>query len=289
MRTVGELILKSTQYLEQKGVDTPRLDAEILLSSILKSDRLSLYMDWNKPLIELEIAAYREMIRQRGQERMPVSRILGRKEFYGRNFIVSKDTFVPRPETEGLVELAIELLQVEETQQVDRPVIFEVGTGTGCIIVTLALERGVGEFHASDVSPGALKTAQENAQLLGVGRRIDFRQGPNLVGFGGPVNMLVSNPPYIDTTEISTLDPEVKDHDPALALDGGELGLTMFRGLIREAIPVMAPGGIMVFEMGENHTQEILDFLADFPQIHDAEMKRDMAGRPRYFIARLKI
>ncbi len=289
MRTIGELILKSTQYLEQKGVDTPRLDAEILLAYIVKSDRLHLYMDWNKPLIELEVVAYREMIRQRGQERMPVARILGQKEFYGRNFIVGKETFVPRPETEGLVELAIDLLQTEDCLQVDRPVIFEVGTGTGCIIVTLAVERGVGEYHASDVSEGALKIAQENAKLLGNGRKIDFRHGPNLVGFGGPINLLVSNPPYIDTKEIPTLDPEVKDHDPAAALDGGELGLTMFRGLIAEALPVMAPGGIMVFEMGENHTQEILDFLGEFPQIQKAEMQRDLSGRPRYFIVRLKI
>lgn len=289
MRTVGELILKSTQYLEQKGVDTPRLDAEILLAYILQSDRLHLYMDWNKPLIELEISAYREMIRQRGHERMPVARILGQKEFYGRNFIVSKDTFVPRPETEGLVELAIDLLQTDDALRVDRPVIFEVGTGTGCIIISLLLERGVGEFHASDVSEGALKTAKENARLLTGGRKIDFRQGENLVGFGGPVNLLVSNPPYIDTTEISTLDPEVKDHDPALALDGGELGLTMFRGLIQEAIPVMAPGGVMVFEMGDNHTEEILDFLGEFPQFRHTEMQRDLSGRPRYFIAKMSV
>ncbi|MDX1973325.1 MAG: peptide chain release factor N(5)-glutamine methyltransferase [Candidatus Sumerlaeia bacterium] len=289
MHTVGQLILKSTAYLEQKGVETPRLDAEILLASLLRTDRLHLYMDWNKPLIDLEVTAYRERIRLRGQERMPVARILGEKEFYGRMLKLGPETFVPRPETEELVEWALELLQSEDALAGTRPVVFDVGTGTGCIILSLALEHAVGDFHASDLSEGALTVARANAAQLGIPHRVQFRLGRNLAGFGGPVNLLVSNPPYIDPLEIPGLQPEVNRHDPALALDGGFEGLAMFRLLVAEAIPVMAPGGVMVFELGETHTSEILEFLRSQPRIDRAEMRRDLAGKPRFYAAWMKM
>ncbi len=288
MHTVGQLITKSTEYLDGKGVDSPRLDAELLLARVLGCDRLRLYMDWYKPLMELEVAAYRDLIRQRGQNRVPVARLLEHKEFYGRDFIVTQDTFVPRPETEGLVERALALLDSEPALQVERPQVFEVGTGTGCISVTMAAENAGPHYIASDISEGALATAKRNAAAHHVESRIEFRHGAGFCGFQGALHLLVSNPPYVKTGEIAELDPEVRVHDPHAALDGGEDGLEMVRGLIADARRLLVPGGCVILELGEDHEPGILDIFRH-AGLADGKMHRDYEGKPRYAFARKKV
>jgi len=286
MLTVGQAILKTQDYFSRKGVDSPRLDAELLLGHVLGCDRLRLYLDWEKPLMELEIAAYRDLMKQRGVERAPVARILGRKEFYGRVFEVSPATFVPRPETEGLVERTIDLLAADPLFSAERPTVFEIGTGTGCIIVSLAAENGAPHYIASDASGEALATARRNAAKHNCTSRIEFREGRNLAGYGGAIHVLVSNPPYIPSAQIETLDPEVSRHDPRLALDGGPDGLDATRALLREALPLLVDGAIVLLELGEDHEDGILEIFRSMGAFRDARMERDHAGRPRYAIAR---
>ncbi|MBI5155017.1 peptide chain release factor N(5)-glutamine methyltransferase [Candidatus Poribacteria bacterium] len=288
MLTISEVILKSAGYLGRKGVDSPRLDAELLLCRVLGCERLRLYMDWHKPLVELEVEAYRELIRRRGQERVPVARLLERKEFYGREFTVRPGSFVPRPETEGLVERALDLLSKEPALQTERPAVFDVGTGTGAIIVTLALESGLPHYFASDVSTAALETARENARRHHALERIEFREGPLLAGYRGALHLIVSNPPYIRSGEIPTLPPEVRKHDPMPALDGGEDGLDVVRGILAAARESIVHGGCVLLELGEDQEDGVLALFRETGIFEDARMDRDYAGKPRYAFARRK-
>ncbi|MCB2154553.1 peptide chain release factor N(5)-glutamine methyltransferase [bacterium] len=287
--TVGQIILKSAQWLDRKGIDSPRLDAELLLAYVLDCSRLDLYLQWEKPLIELEMGNYRELIRSRGQDRTPVARLLGKKEFYGRDFEVSPATFVPRPETEGVVDRALELLSSDPALRVDKPVVLEVGTGTGAIIVSLAAEDAQPRYIATDISADALATARKNAAAIHVESRIDFRHGSGLCGYDGALHLLVSNPPYIPEDQIPTLPPEVKDHDPMAALLGpGSDGLDCVREMLDQAKGCLAPGAWVVLEIGEDQEEPVLAVFEKAGIFTDARVERDLAGQPRYAMARRK-
>lgn len=283
--TISEAISKTASWLQTKGVDSPRLDAELLLARILNCDRLRLYLDWQKPLTELEVTAYRELVRRRGQEREPVARILGSKAFYGRDILVTPDTFVPRPETEGLVERALMLLETEEALKGHHCTIFEIGTGTGCIITTIAAENGAHRFLASDVSPKALATARSNAHRLGVESRVEFREGPYLAGFDGSIHLLVSNPPYIETGVISALPPEVSKWDPMLALDGGLDGLDPVRVIAREGRDRLIQGGWILLELGEAQAKGAKEIFDEAGGYERFKVEKDLAGLDRYIFA----
>ncbi|MEQ8820411.1 MAG: peptide chain release factor N(5)-glutamine methyltransferase [Sumerlaeia bacterium] len=290
--TIGDVIAKSAQYLTRHGADSPRLDAELLLGKVLGCDRLRLYMDWKKPLIELELAAYRELIRQRAQDRIPVARLLGKKEFYSRDFLL-ENAFVPRPETEGLVERALDLLSSEKALQPETgnaPYVFEIGTGSGCIVVTMAAENGAPHYIASDVDPKALATARRNAAKHDVESRIEFREGPLLAGFEGSLHLIVSNPPYIPASQIPGLPPEVRVHDPMAALDGGgDDGLDIARQIVHLAKKHLVPGGCLVMELGEDQEPGIVEVFRLAGCFESAHMDRDLAGKPRYAFARKKV
>lgn len=282
--TIGEAVLKSTEYLKQKGVDSPRLDAELLLGKIMNADRLHLYMDWQKPLTQLEISAYREFIRRRGQDREPVARIVGKKSFHKRDFEVSAHTFVPRPETEGVVEHALALLDSEPALAGERQTIFEVGTGTGCITVSLAAERGQHHYIATDVSAGALATAKQNARTHHVDGRIDFRHGSVFDGYDGALSLVVSNPPYIQRDEIESLPPEVRVFDPRAALEGGEDGLDVVREIATGATKLLIPGGWVVLEIGEGQARPTVHVFTETGAFGNARIERDLAGIERYVL-----
>lgn len=289
MYNIGDLVIRSAKWLGEKGVDSPRLDAELLLAYVLGCDRLRLYMDWHKPLTELEVSAYRELIRSRGSERVPVARLVGKKEFYSRDFAVTPAVFVPRPETEGLVDRAVEMLGNETALQVDRPVVVDSGTGSGCIVVTLAAEAPGPRYIASDISEEALETARKNARTHGVAGQIEFRAGPHLGGYSGPLHLLVSNPAYVRTGEIDGLEPEVSRHDPRAALDGGVDGLDPLRALVEIAGPLLVPGGGFLAELGEDQEEAALGLLEGCGLFEGVRMERDLAGRPRYLMARRKM
>ncbi|MBI1292640.1 peptide chain release factor N(5)-glutamine methyltransferase [bacterium] len=284
--SVGELVLKSAEYLQKKGVDSPRLDAELLLAKIMGCDRLRLYLDWKKPLTELEVAAYRDFIRRRGQDREPVARIVGSKSFYGRDFEVTRDSFVPRPETETLVEKVLDILKTEPALHKGRQVIFEIGTGTGCIIVSLAAESDSHRYLATDILPGALAVAKRNARKHGVEQRIEFRQGRLLADYEGTIGVLVSNPPYIESPVIPTLDPEVKNFDPMEALDGGLDGLDVLRSIVELSVRHLQTGGWVALELGEDQPKAAAALFKATGCFSEIRQERDLAGLLRFLFAR---
>ncbi len=283
--TIGESILRSAEFLLAKGVETPRLDAELLLADILRTERLKLYLEWEKPLMELEIAAYREFIRRRGIEREPVARIVARRAFYGRTIEVAPNVFCPRPETEGLVEHVLEFLRLSSPAGEGRPTIFEIGTGSGCIILSIALEAPTTQCIASEKSPHAFALAKKNAEQLGATHRVTFREGEYFAGWEGPLHVVVSNPPYVRRGEINSLSPEVKNYDPTLALDGGPDGLDMVRIIVEESARLLLPGGGLFLEIGQEQGRDSQAILAASGHYRDIQVLHDFGGLDRYVLA----
>ena len=266
-------------YLARGGVDAPRLTAEVLLAHALGCDRLRLYLDFDKPLVEPELARFRALVKRRADGE-PTAYLVGAKEFYGRPFRCDERALVPRPETELLVEAALEHLPPE------AGVALDLCTGTGCVGVTLALERPGARVVATDVSADALDLAAENASRLGAA--LELHRGDLFapVPQGLRFDVLASNPPYVPTGEIARLAREVR-REPALALDGGEDGLAVIRRIVAEAPARLRPGGALVLEMHESHERAIpeLCLKAGFAA---AETRRDLAGLPRLAVARVR-
>lgn len=250
-RTIRELAEASRPWLEKRGVDNPRLDAELLIAHALGMKRLDLYMDWDRPLSDVEIAKCRELVRRRGA-REPVSLILGQREFWGLPFTVTKDTLAPRPETELLVELT--LARVPKDAQ---GTFADACTGTGCVAIALLKERPGLRAIATDISHAALAVARENAARNGVADRFEALAGDLLstVALAAkvtvPLAFVVANPPYIMESERAALAPEVREHEPALALFGeDDDALGHHRRLLTQAAPLVEAGAFASFEIG---------------------------------------
>ena len=248
--TIGTLLQWTKQYFRDKGVENPRLDADVLLSSLLGKERIYLYVHFDQPMEQEELAAFREMVRRRAA-RVPVAYITGNREFMGMDFQVSPAVLIPRPDTEILVEAAIERLK-----DVQDGCILDVGTGSGAVLVgtltRLAGCSGVGV----DISKQALAVAEANAaRLLGSGRASFLNADlfpPEPVLF----DAILSNPPYITSGEMAALAPEVLQ-EPALALHGGEDGLDFYRRLMEGGWRYLKPAGFMAVEVGANQARTV--------------------------------
>ena len=264
-------------YFASRGVDAPRLTAELLLARVLSCDRVRLYLDFDKPLGEAELAAYREMVRRRAAGE-PTAYVTGRKDFLGRSFHVDARALVPRPETELVVEAALAALP-------DGGAALDLCTGTGCIAVTIALDRPGVRVTAVETSPEALALARENAAALGA--ELELLQGDLYapVPPGRRFHVVVANPPYVPTGELPGLSREVQ-REPRIALDGGPDGLAVLRRVVEGAPAALHPGGALVVEMHESHVESLprLCLAAGFAR---AEAHPDLAGLPRYVLARL--
>ncbi len=250
--TIGKILNWTKQYFEEKGVESPRLDAEVLLSHILKCDRIHLYVNFDRPLVEEELASYRQMVKARVQ-RMPVAYILGEKEFMGHTFRVTPDVLIPRPDTEILVEEAIRLLSEK-----DSPRIVDIGTGSGAILLSVLLGTEGSTGIAVDLSPKALAVAKSNGERLGLEGRADFRLGDCYTPVDEQFDAILSNPPYIPVRDMAGLAPEVKQ-EPEMALVGGVDGLDFYRRLIDEAPHYLKEGGIVLFEVGIHQAQDVAE------------------------------
>jgi len=270
-------LLNWTQgYFAQKGVDAPRLTAELLLAHALNCDRVRLYLDFEKPLSEEELTTFRELVRRRA-EREPTAYLLGARDFYGRSFSVDPRVLVPRPETELVLAAALEALPPDGAA-------LDLCTGSGAVGVTLALERPGAEVVLTDVSPEALTVARLNGERLGA-RKVRFLLG-DLYGPLAPgvrFHVIVSNPPYVPRGEMDTLPPEVQ-REPRLALDGGEDGLDLLRRIVAGAAARLHPGGTLVLEMHESHRHALPALCLD-AGFERAEARPDLAGRPRLTVA----
>ncbi len=245
--TVREVIQRSTEFLQRHGVDSPRLQAELLLAHLLKLPRLQLYLNHDRPLAEPELNALRSLV-QRRSKREPLQHLVGSTSFGGLEISVSPDALIPRPETETLAELAAAALAKNTT-----PIALDFGTGTGCLAIALATHCKTAQVHALDISEAALALARANAQRHGLTELFSFHHGD---GFGALAaglrfDLIVSNPPYIPTAEIATLQAEVRDFDPHAALDGGADGLDFYRLLAREAPAWLNGGGGLFAEFGD--------------------------------------
>jgi release factor glutamine methyltransferase len=278
--TVLELLQSTTAYFARKGVENPRLNIEHLLADTLGKKRIELYLEFDRSLTAQELEPLREKVRRRA-EGEPLQHILGHWEFFGRRFKTDRRALIPRPETELLVE-AILKEPANCKDSVHRLV--DVGTGSGILAVTFALERPELEVSAVDLSDEALALARENAEALGVSERVAFRHADLLDQIEGPFHWIVANLPYIPTADLQTLPREVK-FDPALALDGGKDGLTIIKRLIESVSGKIAPNGMIALELGQGQAQQVRGFLAD-QNYRDISVRKDYQGVDRLLIAK---
>jgi release factor glutamine methyltransferase len=278
--TVLEAIQKSTEFLTKKGVESPRLQTELLLAHLLKMPRMKLYLNFDRVLSAPETDGLRELIKRRGQ-REPLQHIVGSTSFCGYEIAVSRHALIPRPETEMLAELGWKFLLERQT-----PTALDFGTGTGCIAIALAAKCPNAKITALDISADALALAKQNALQNKVAERIEFLLGDGFaaVAAGIQFDLLISNPPYIAAAEIETLDPEVKDFDPRGALDGGADGLDFYRRLAVEAKPFLKVDGKIMLEFGDGQADDIKKILENEKWIVEAVLD-DYSQRARILIA----
>ncbi|MCL4787370.1 MAG: peptide chain release factor N(5)-glutamine methyltransferase [Verrucomicrobia bacterium] len=284
--TVIEVIQRSAEFLARKGVDSPRLQAELLLAHVLKLPRMQLYLDFQRQLTPDEADHLRELVQRRGR-REPLQHILGTTCFCGLEMAVNRHVLVPRPETELLAEAGWEFLrQLTPGDSGPRPVL-DFGTGSGCLAVTLAVKCPDARVTAMDVSPDALAVAAQNAARHGVSDRIEFRESDGFASLpaGAKFDLIVSNPPYIPTLEIDTLQPEVRDFDPRAALDGGPDGLKFHRLLAGQATAFLAAGGRLMLELGDGQAAAVREIFEAENWIVEA-IRPDYNQRLRIMIAR---
>ncbi len=319
--TVLEVISKSAEFLTKRGVESPRLQAELLLAHVLQLPRMKLYLNFERGLTPTELDAARALVKRRSQ-REPYQHIVGSTSFCGLEIAVSRQVLVPRPETELLAEAGWEFLgkhsafsiqhstseeqnsanserrpparrvdELNETKpavpEAGAPTALDFGTGSGCIAIALAVKCPRARVLGVDASAEALALAQQNAERNGAAERIQFAHGNGFaaVPSGQRFDLIISNPPYIASAEIATLSPEVRDFDPHAALDGGDDGLDFYRLLAARAADFLAPAGKLMVEFGDGQADALKKIFEMQMWIVEA-VRADYTQRPRLLIAR---
>jgi release factor glutamine methyltransferase len=282
--TTRKLIAWTAHHLEKKGVDSPRLSAEMLLAHVLQVTRLKLYLDPDRPASPLERAAFRDLV-ERAAEHHPVQYLVGEGHFFSLALAVDPRVLIPRPSTETLVEHVIQ--HVRLTPGFAQPLIADVCTGSGAIAISLAKNIAGSRLVATDISEDALAVARANAQRHGVADRIEFRRGSLLEALAGvgPLHFLVTNPPYISDAEWGDVERNVKEYEPALALRGGGDGLEMIRPLLAGAAERLRSPGQLVMELAASQKQAVLDLAAKARGLTNARVLADHEGLPRMLLA----
>lgn len=287
--TIGDLLRVTADYLRQKGIESPRLCAEILLAHQLRTSRVKLYLDFERPLLEQEVSGYRSLIKRR-LRREPVQYITGTQEFWSLGLKVDPRAMIPRPETELLVEQAVTLCRQEGFAVHDKLRILDLGTGCGALAIALARELDGVDIWASDISRGALELAQINAKRHAVEGRIQFIQSDMWKAFAhqGPgFHLVISNPPYIPSYEIQTLPPEVRDFEPRQALDGGDEGMSFVRQIIWDSPRYLRTGGWLLLEMDPDQTPKAITLMEKRQCFREMVRLKDHSHRYRVVMARI--
>lgn len=279
--TILEAIQRGAEFLAKKGVDSPRLQAELLLAHQLNLPRLKLYLNFERELPPADTDALRELLVRRGQ-REPLQHLVGSVSFCGLELTVNRDVLVPRPETELLAEAAWSWLN----ERGPGATALDLGAGSGCLAIALAHHCPDARITAVDFSPEALAVAGQNAARLGLTARIEFLQGDLCASLpaGSAFDLIVSNPPYIPTAELEHLQPEVRDHDPREALDGGADGLAFYRRIAVEAGPWLRPDGRLMLEFGDGQAESIRSLLTEVGWRIES-VRDDYSARPRFLVA----
>jgi release factor glutamine methyltransferase len=275
--TILELIKWTTAHFAAKGVETARLDAELLLGHVLGCDRLRLYVEFEKPVTPEERARYRALVKRRAEERVPVAYLTGVREFWSLRLAVTPDVLIPRPDTETLIEAVLARVPARDAE-LD---VLDLGTGSGAIALALATELPRARLSASDVSTAALAVARKNAEALGLAERVRLVAGDGFAPFAGEhFDVIVSNPPYVAQAEAAGLAPELR-HEPPLALFGeGPDGTGLLRRIAAEAGPRLRPGGLLALELAPPQARDVTQCLRAAGHGEVAE-HRDLAGRVR--------
>ena len=257
--TVLEVIKKSSEFLAKKGVDSPRLQTELLLAHQLKLPRMKLYLNFERVLSPSELDSLRALVMRRAQ-REPLQHIIGSTSFCGLEMVVNKHVLIPRPETELLAELGWQFLSTINSAP---STCLDFGTGSGCIAIAIAVKCPTARIVALDISADAITVAKQNATTSGVSDRVEFRCGDGFTTLNGAdkFDLIVSNPPYIASDEIATLETEVREHDPRSALDGGADGLDFYRQLATQAGAFLKPAGKLIIEFGEGQSEAISEIF----------------------------
>lgn len=281
--TVLRMIRFSAGYLEEKGVESARLDAELLLAHALETNRLQLYLEYDRPLIPAELDRYRPLLRRRAA-REPLQYIVGRTAFRELELRTDARALIPRPETEVLAGVVLEWAAARSDEGL---VAADVGTGTGCIALSLAVEGPFREVWAVDVSADALALARENADAVSPPVPVHLVRGEGLTPVPGDarLDVVVSNPPYVREDEADGLAPEIREHEPPSALFAGADGLSVIRTLVREAAERLAPGGLLALEVGVEQGDAVRAILQEAGVFEDVGVRPDLAGRPRIVTA----
>ena len=285
--TIQQLLTWCTDDFRKRGLDSPRLDAELLVAHALDVDRVRLYLDFERPLVADERARVRALVERR-RRREPVAYIVGERAFYGRMFKVGPDVLVPRPDSETLVERALALIPAPDDDKNNdsdaaAAQVLDVGTGTGCLGLTLAAERPSALVTLVDISDGALKVAAQNAELLGLAARVALVQSDIFSQVHTPdggFDLIVSNPPYIPSADVDGLMPDVLHHEPRLALDGGRDGFDHIRQLVSGASQRLRSGGALLIELGVGQSEAGLQLLRD-AGFANVAAHRDLGRIPR--------
>lgn len=280
--TIRRVLEWTLEYLGRHGSETPRLDAEVLLAFACDCPRIQLYTRYDEELPEPVRSRMRGLVKRRA-EAEPVAYLVGHREFFSLDFEVTRDVFIPRPDTETLVVEALERLQ-----SVAAPRVLELGTGSGCIAVALAKNHPGMSVTAVDISPAALEIARRNADRNGVADRIRFIESElfGSVPAGHEYDAVVSNPPYIPRNEIRGLDPQVSRHEPELAIAGGPDGLDIIRRISAESPGYLKPGGLLILECSSEQTEAVSDLLAADQVFGGIQVCSDLSGAPRVVLGR---
>ena len=283
--TVGRLLAWTADYLKKSGSPSARLDAEVLLSAARNCERIALYTAFEEVVPDDVRATFRELVKRRAAG-TPVAYLVGKKEFYSLSFAVTPDVLIPRPETEHLVVAAVDLLA---TLPADAGLLVaDVGTGSGAIAVSLAKHAANAKVVATDISPAALAVARQNAASHGVGERIEFLEMDLLEKVSAERNfdLVVSNPPYIGLKEEAALAPQVRDHEPRVALFAGHEGTEIIARLIPQAAERLKAGGYLLMEVSPLIANAVVELVGQAKTFEPATILKDLAGLARVIQAK---
>jgi len=288
--TIIKLLKWATSYFKSHNIDSPRPTAEILLAHVLKLQRIDLYLKYDKPLYVNELSKFKVLIKRR-IEREPVAYIVGVKEFWSMDFVVTKDVLIPRPETEGLVEAALSLLPEDKSSDA-KPVpksILELGTGSGAVILAIASMGPKYIYFASDRSVKAIKLARQNSKLHGLDTAVSFFCADWLMPLNSgmqPFDMIISNPPYVPTRVIGRLQSEIYKYEPVSALDGGKDGLFCLRHIINNAHLYLIRKGSLLLEIGHDQKNDVQSIIDQCGNYENVVFLKDYSGYDR--VVRMK-
>lgn len=281
--TVRRLLEWTIPFFTTKGVDSPRLSGELLLAHVLAVPRIKLYTDYDRPADPKQLAEFRDLVRRAAEEE-PVAYLTGRAHFFNLEFEITRDVLIPRPDTETLVENAIQLIRHEPGLEKAR--ILDLCTGSGNIAAALAKNIKQATIIATEISPPAAAVARRNIDRLALADRVTILEGDLFAPLEKlvdrqPFQLLVSNPPYIATAQIPSLDRSVRDYEPTAALDGGPDGLTIHRRILTDSPKWLAPGAHVYLEIAFDQADLAKQIAAEHPEFGDVRILKDQAGNDR--------